>query len=205
MNDCRELIPEYLRFVRGVVDSEDLPLNVSREILQQDRQVSTIRGGITRKVLETLRKAKRERPDAYEKIWKNFGAVLKEGIVSDAKNREQIMKLALFESVSGARVSLEEYVAAMKDGQKSVYYLFGASWEALAASPKLEAFVARGVNVLLLEDPVDEIWVNTVGKFGELSFVSASAEDVDLSELGEAEGNASSATQIGRASCRERV
>ena len=154
--------------------------------------VSTIRGGITRKVLETLRKAKRERPDAYEKIWKNFGAVLKEGIVSDAKNREQIMKLALFESVSGARVSLEEYVAAMKDGQKSVYYLFGASREALAASPKLEAFVARGVNVLLLEDPVDEIWVNTVGKFGELSFVSASAEDVDLSELGEAEGNASS-------------
>ena len=136
MNDCRELIPEYLRFVRGVVDSEDLPLNVSREILQQDRQVSTIRGGITRKVLETLRKAKRERPDAYEKIWKNFGAVLKEGIVSDAKNREQIMKLALFESVSGARVSLEEYVAAMKDGQKSVYYLFGASREALAASPK---------------------------------------------------------------------
>ena len=192
MNDCRELIPEYLRFVRGVVDSEDLPLNVSREILQQDRQVSTIRGGITRKVLETLRKAKRERPDAYEKIWKNFGAVLKEGIVSDAKNREQIMKLALFESVSGARVSLEDYVAAMKDGQKSVYYLFGTSREALAASPKLEAFVARGVNVLLLEDPVDEIWVNTVGKFGELSFVSASAEDVDLSELGEAEGNASS-------------
>ena len=180
MNDCRDLIPEYLRFVKGVVDSEDLPLNVSREILQQDRQTSMIKRSLTRKVLDALKKMKSERSEDYAKFWSTFGIVLKEGLVSDSKNREAILKLALFDSSEGGKTTLEEYVASMKDGQKDIYYLAGGSAEALATSPKLETFRARGIEVLLLGDPVDEIWLAHTPKFGEHAFVSVSSSDIDI-------------------------
>jgi molecular chaperone HtpG len=180
MNDCRDLIPEYLRFVKGVVDSEDLSLNVSRELLQQDRRTAMIKNGVTRKILDSIRRMKDDRTDDYKKFWDIFGVVLKEGIVSDSKNREAIMKLCSFESSGGGRTTLEEYVSSMKDGQKSIYYLSGGGVESLSASPKLEAFRKRGVDVLLLGDPVDEIWVQNAHSFEEHDFVSISSESVEI-------------------------
>ena len=180
MNDCRDLIPEYLRFIKGVVDSEDLSLNVSREILQQDRQTSIIKNSLTRKILDTLRKMKQEKDEDYKKFWQIFGMVLKEGIVSDTKNREQIMKLCLLDSSNGAKTTLEDYVKNMADGQKKIYYITGGSSEQLANSPKLESFKKKGVEVLLLSDAVDEIWVNNARKFEDYDFVSVSSDDIEL-------------------------
>lgn len=180
MNDCEDLIPDYLRFVRGVVDSEDLPLNVSREILQQDRQTEIIKNNLTRKVLESLKNMKEERPDDYKKFWQIFGMVLKEGIVSDAKNRENIMKLCLLESSDGDTITLEQYREAMSDDQKYIYYLAGAPVQVLKDSPKLEAFNKRGIEVLLLGDPIDEVWINAAMSFDGVRFLSAASEEVDL-------------------------
>ena len=125
MNDCRDLMPEYLRFVKGVVDSEDLPLNVSREILQQAPLTSLIKRGLIRKVLDALKKMKSDKPEEYKKFWGMFGEVLKEGIVSDPKNREALMNLALFNSSQSGQTSLDDYVANMKEGQKRIYYITG--------------------------------------------------------------------------------
>jgi molecular chaperone HtpG len=180
MNDCRDLIPEYLRFIKGVVDSEDLSLNVSREILQQDRQASIIKNSITRKILDSLKKMKQEKPGEYEKFWQMFGVVLKEGIISDIKNRDQIMRLSIFDSTKGEKTTLEEYAANMPEYQKHIYYLSGAPVSALASSPKLEAFRAKNIEVLLLGDAVDEIWVNNVRQFEGHEFKSAAAEEIDL-------------------------
>ncbi|MDR1020926.1 MAG: molecular chaperone HtpG [Synergistaceae bacterium] len=180
MNDCRDLIPEYLRFVKGVVDSEDLSLNVSRELLQQDRRTAMIKNSVTRKVLDVLKKMRDDRLDDFRKFWTLFGVVLKEGIISDPKNREALMKLCLLETSDGGRVSLDEYVSSMKPGQKDIFYLSGGTSETLSASPKLEAFRKRGVPVLLLSDPVDELWVPTAGKFADHDFVSISSEDVEI-------------------------
>ncbi len=155
MNDCRELIPEYLRFVKGVVDSEDLSLNVSREILQQDKQTVMIKNSLTRKILDSLRKMKLDRDEDYKKFWQIFGLVLKEGIVSDIKNREQIMKLCLLDSSNGGKTTLEQYVEHMAGGQKKIYYITGGSSENLANSPKLESFKKKNIEVLLLSDAVD--------------------------------------------------
>jgi molecular chaperone HtpG len=180
MSDCRALIPEYLRFVRGVIDSEDLPLNVSREILQQDSMTAMIKRGVARKVLDTLKKMKTDRAEDYKKFWGMFGEVLKEGIVSDIKNRDGIMKLALFTSSLSGQTSLEDYAANMREGQKSIYYIAGGKSDALAASPKLEAFSERGIDVLLLSDPIDEIWISAAHEFGSHRFVSASSADVEI-------------------------
>lgn len=190
MNDCKELIPEYLRFIRGVVDSEDLSLNVSREILQQDRQTVTIKNGLVRKVLDTLKKMKQDRVDEYKKFWQMFGVVLKEGIISDTKNREQIMKLLLLDSSRDEKTTLEQYVSAMREGQKAIYYITGGSAANLKNSPKLEAFKKKDIEVLLLGDPVDEIWVNTAQKFEDHPFVSVSAEDIDLPGMNDKENEA---------------
>ncbi|MDR0616806.1 MAG: molecular chaperone HtpG [Synergistaceae bacterium] len=181
MNDCRDLIPEYLRFIKGVVDSEDLSLNVSRELLQQDRRTALIKSGVTRKVLDVLRKMKEDRPDDFKKFWDMFGAVVKEGIISDAKNREAIMKLCLFDaSESGGRVSLDGYVSLMGESQKGIFFLSGGTSEMLASSPKLEAFRKRGIDVLLLGDPIDELWIQAAGSFGGHDFVSISSEDIEI-------------------------
>jgi molecular chaperone HtpG len=191
MSDCRELIPEYLRFIKGVVDSEDLSLNISREILQQDRQTAMIKSSITRKVLDALKKMKADRSDEYKKFWQIFGMVLKEGIISDTKNREQIMKLCLLDSSKGEKTTLEEYVSRMADGQKNIYYITGGPVKNLEISPKIEGFKKKNIEVLLLGDAVDEIWVNHARKFDEYDFVSVSQEDIALpegSEFGSAEG-----------------
>lgn len=187
MNDCRDLIPEYLRFMKGVVDSEDLSLNVSREILQQDRRTMQIKNGLTRKILDVLKKMKQDKPDEYRTFWNMFGMVLKEGIISDPKNSEQIMKLGLFDSSRGDRTTIEDYVKGMREEQKSIYYLSGAPAASLADSPKLEAFKSRDIQVLLLGDPVDEVWVNAVRKFEDLPFVSISVENLEIP--GEAESD----------------
>lgn len=187
MSDCRDLIPEYLRFLKGVVDSEDLSLNVSREILQQDRQTAMIKNSLTRKVLDALKKMSQDKPDDYKKFWQIFGIVLKEGIVSDTKNREQLMKLCMLDSSKGEKTTLEEYVSRMVDGQKNIYYLAGGAVKSLADSPKLEGFKKKNIEVLLLGDAVDEIWVNNARKFGDFDFVSVSAEDIEIPEGTDAE------------------
>ncbi|MDR1650543.1 MAG: molecular chaperone HtpG, partial [Synergistaceae bacterium] len=180
MNDCKDVIPEYMRFLKGVVDSEDLPLNISREILQQDRQTAMIKRGVVRKVLDSLKKMKSDRPEDFAKFWSMFGEVVKEGIVSDPKNRDAILKLALFSGSKSGRTSLEDYAAKMADGQKSIYYLTGGRGETLSASPKLEAFTDRGIDVLLLNDPIDEIWLSSFHEFDSHPFVSVSAENVEI-------------------------
>ncbi|MDO4560951.1 MAG: molecular chaperone HtpG [bacterium] len=182
MNDCKELIPEYMRFIKGVVDSEDLSLNVSREMLQQDRQTAQIKNSLVKKLLDTLRKMQKDQPDSYSKFWQTFGVVLKEGIISDLRHREEIMKLCLFDVSEGDRTTLEDYLINMPAGQDKIYYLAGSSLKNLKNSPKLEAFKKKGIKVLLLGDPVDEIWVNHARKFDKYDFVSAAAEDLMLPE-----------------------
>lgn len=180
MNDCKELIPEYMRFVKGVVDSEDLSLNVSREMLQQDRQTVQIKNSLTKKILDVLAKMKKDKPEEFGKFWQIFGVVVKEGIISDSRHREEIMKLCTFETSEGEKTSLEEYVINMPAGQDRIYYLTGSSLVNLRNSPKLEAFKKKNIKVLLLSDPVDEIWVNNVRKFDKYDFASASAENLEL-------------------------
>lgn len=182
MSDCRDLIPEYLRFIKGVVDSEDLSLNVSREILQQDRQAALIKNGLTRKVLDSLKKMKQDKEDEYKKFWQMFGIVLKEGIISDNKNRESLLKLCLLNSSNGGETTLEQYLASMPDGQKDIYYITGAGIDNLKNSPKLETFKKKNLEVLLLSDAVDEIWVNAVQAFDGHQFTSISAENLALPE-----------------------
>ena len=180
MSDCKELMPEYLRFVKGVVDSENLPLNISREILQQDRTTAVIKKSLTHKILDALKKMKNDEREKYDKFWKIFGVVLKEGIISDFRNRETILELSLFDSSKGGETTLEEYVSKMVKDQKKIYYITGADRERLANSPKLEAFKKRDIEVLLLGDTVDEVWVNSVPKYKEFDLLSISAENVEL-------------------------
>lgn len=171
MHDCKELIPEYLRFVRGVVDSEDLSLNISREILQQNRQIQVIRRAATRKIIDTIRAMRTEEPEKFAAFWKEFGRVVKEGIFQDDKNREAILGLCVFRSTHGDEpVALDDYIGRMKEGQEKIFYLTGESPAALAASPHLEAFRAKGYEVLLLGDPVDTVWTQATFGYKEKEF-----------------------------------
>ncbi|MCR5336902.1 MAG: molecular chaperone HtpG [Synergistes sp.] len=185
MNDCKELIPQYLRFIKGVVDSEDLSLNVSREMLQQDKMTAQIKSSLTKKILDTLAKMKKDDSEKYAKFWQTFGVVLKEGIVSDLRRREELIRLCVFEGSDGKKTSVEDYIVNMPAGQDKIYYITGSSLANLQNSPKLEAFKKKGVNVLLLSDPVDEIWVNHALKYDKYDFVSVSAEDVKLPDGGD--------------------
>ncbi|MBN1883307.1 MAG: molecular chaperone HtpG [Deltaproteobacteria bacterium] len=189
MNDFTDLIPDYLRFVRGVVDSEDLPLNISREILQQDRRVTQIRNRLTSKILDTLTDMKRDDQETYRKFWGEFGRLLKEGIFRDRERQEKILEISLFSSTHDAEqpTDLQSYVDRMKKDQDAVYYLTGADPAQLADSPHLEVFKKRGIEVLLLSDPVDEVWVQAVSTFSEKPFVSVGAGEVDLGDEGEKE------------------
>lgn len=160
-DNCEHLIPDYLRFVKGVVDSSDLPLNVSREILQEDVQIKRIEKNLVGKVLATLAETREKEPEGYLAFYKEFGPVLKEGIHFDHANRDKLQELVLFESTAtqqGEYVSLKEYVARMPEGQKEIYYITGTAREALEQSPHLEIFRKKGYEVLFLTDPVDE-WV----------------------------------------------
>ncbi len=167
MDDCDHLMPRYLRFVKGVVDAQDLSLNVSREILQQDRQIAAIRRRITKKVLATIENLQSERPEDYGTLWTQFGRVLKEGLMSDLDNQDALLRISPFASTHGDAefTTLAEYVERMKDGQEQIFYATGESREQVLRSPHLEAFQAKGYEVLLLTDPVDEVWVGSVAEF----------------------------------------
>lgn len=183
MDDCKELIPSYLRFVKGVVDASDLSLNVSREILQKDRQIQLIRKRLVRKVLDTLKETLDEKRDDYRKFWLEFGRVVKEGIYHDAKMRDKILGLSLFRTTKTEKdelITLDEYIERMAEGQDTIYYLTGDARESLAQSPHLEAFKKEGIEVLLLTDSVDEVWISSVGEYSEKSFVSAAESGLEI-------------------------
>lgn len=180
MGDCDELVPEYLRFVKGVVDAQDLSLNVSREILQQDRQIKVIRRSLTKKVLSAIKDLQANRPDDYATFWTQFGRAFKEGLLSDIDNRDTLLKLSSFASTLNDSTTLTDYVGRMKDDQEQIFYATGESRQLLENSPHLEAFKAKGYEVLLLTDPVDEVWVESVPEFDGKALQSVAKGEVDL-------------------------
>lgn len=182
MGDCDQLMPEYLRFIKGVVDAADMSLNVSREILQQDRQINAIRRRLTKKVLSTIKELQSQRPEDYRTFWTEFGRVVKEGLLSDFDNQETLLAISSFASThsDSEPTTLAEYVERMKDGQEQIFYATGESRQQLLKSPHLEAFKAKGYEVLLLTDPVDEVWVNTVADFAGKPLQSTAKGEVDL-------------------------
>jgi len=184
IDNCDKLLPPYLRFMRGIVDSEDLPLNVSREMLQEHGTLSAIRRQLTRKVFKLLADIASERPDDYIKVWDNFGAVLKEGLHTDHSQQEEIMNLLRFRSShsDGKLVSLADYVASMPEGQEAIYYITGESLEAVARSPHLEACHARGYQVLFMTDPIDEWVVQDLPNFKDKPLRSVTQGDLDIPE-----------------------
>jgi molecular chaperone HtpG len=167
MSDARELVPEYLRFIRGVVDSEDLPLNVSREILQNNRQVRVIRKNLVKKILGALKNLREEDPEKFKTFWNEFGKVFKEGIYRDTENQETLLQLCLFPSTHSATepATLDEYIERMPEEQGTLYYLTGESRKAIEDSPHLEKLKDKGYEALLLTDPVDEIWVQSTFEY----------------------------------------
>ncbi|MEQ5775369.1 molecular chaperone HtpG [Thalassospira sp. NFXS8] len=179
-----ELLPPWLRFVSGVVDSQDLPLNVSREMLQDHPLLTKIKNGLTKKLLSELESSAKKDTEGYNTFWEAFGSVVKEGLYEDYTNRDRILKLARFKSskVDGW-TSLEDYVSRMKEGQKAIYYISGEDVDALRRSPQLEGFDAKGVEVLLLTDPVDEFWMPSVGQFDEKDFKSVTRGGADLNDV----------------------
>ncbi len=182
MSDCDQLMPQYLRFVKGVVDAQDMSLNVSREILQQDRQIKAIRRRLTKKVLSTVKDMQSERQDDYRTFWTQFGRVLKEGLLSDFDNQDTLLRISSFASTHSEQdpTTLAEYVGRMKEGQEKIFYATGESRQQLLKSPHLEAFKARGYEVLLLTDPVDEVWVGMVTEFDGKPLQSVARGEVDL-------------------------
>src|SRR5437868_4250668 len=183
-DEATDLLPPYLRFLRGIVDSEDLPLNISREMLQSNPMAARIRQQLTRRVLTELAKKASEAPDEYSRFWDNFGAVLKEGLYEDRDQRDELLGLARFRSTARDRlVSLDEYIAAMRPGQDAIYTIHGDSLEVIKKSPQLEGFHARGVEVLLMTDPIDEFWVAAIGAYKEKPFKSATRGGVDLDKI----------------------
>ncbi|MBS4729942.1 molecular chaperone HtpG [Mycobacterium sp. SM1] len=182
MGDCEQLMPRYLRFVKGVVDAEDMSLNVSREMLQQDRQVTAIRRRLTKKVLLTIQELQSQRPEDYRTLWTQFGPALKEGLISDFDNRDTLLRICSFASTHSDEqpTTLAEYVERMKDGQQQIFYATGQSREQLLNAPHLEAFRAKGYEVLLLTDPVDEIWTGSVSEFDGKPLQSVAKGEVDL-------------------------
>jgi molecular chaperone HtpG len=184
-DDCQELLPPWLRFVRGVIDSEDLPLNVSREMLQSNPMLARIRGQIVKRVLAELQKKAKDAPEEYAKFWENFGAVVKEGLYEDRDERDQLLPLVRFRSTAmEGMVSLEDYTARMKPGQDAIYTIAGDNFDLLKKSPQLEGFRAKGVEVLLLTDPVDEFWVPAIGKYKDWALKSATRGGADLAKIG---------------------
>lgn len=191
MNDCKELLPTYLRFVKGVVDSEDLPLNVSREILQQNSVLNKIQKSSTKKVLSLLEDLARKNPDDYKKFWKEFGMVMKEGFHMNWDHLEELKNLVRFSSNKSKDEndyrSLEDYVKDMKEGQKEIYYITGESYNAVKASPHLEALVAKGLEVLFMVDPIDE-WVSqSLSEYQEKKLKNITKGELDLGDLSKEE------------------
>ncbi len=185
MDHCEAMLPTYLRFVKGVVESSDLPLNVSREILQDNRTVTVIKKNITKKVLETLAEMKKNDAEAYGEFYEEFGRILKEGIHHDYERRETIADLLLFESTkteAGKKITLDEYVGRMPEDQKEIYYITGSDRASAESSPYLEVFKEKDIEVLIMTDDFDDIIISGLGVYKEKPFQSAIKGDLDLGE-----------------------
>jgi len=183
MDHCEDLLPPYLRFVKGVVESADLPLNVSRELLQHNRMVAQIKKSITKKVLDTLAEMKQESAESYASFYEQFGRILKEGIHHDFERKDAIADLLLFESTRtepGKKITLKEYVERMRDGQEALYYITGTDRAAAESSPYLEAFKEKDYEVLIMTDEFDDIIISRLGTYADKPFQSAIKGDLDL-------------------------
>lgn len=187
MDDAEKLLPNYLRFVRGVIDSQDLPLNVSREILQSSRDIDAIRSGSTKKILSVLEDIAKNEPEKYAELWNEFGPVIKEGVIEDHANKERVAKLCRFASThnndNAKTISLDDYVSRMKDGQDKIYYITAESYNAAKNSPHLEVFKQKGIEVLLLTDRVDEWVAGHLFEFDGKSLLSVAKGKLDLGKL----------------------
>ncbi|KIZ47622.1 MULTISPECIES: molecular chaperone HtpG [Rhodopseudomonas] len=180
ITDDADLLPPYLRFIRGVIDSEDLPLNLSREMLQNNPQLAQIRKAVTGKVIGEFESLREKEPETFAKIWDAFGPVIKEGIYEDFERREKLLALATFTTTAGDNRSLKQYVEALKENQTEIYYLVGDSIERLKSNPKLESATARGIEVLLLTDPVDAFWTSAPLDFAGKPLKSLSQGDLNF-------------------------
>ena len=183
--EAEGLVPAWLRFLRGVVDSEDLPLNISREILQDNPMMVRMRKAIVKRVLNELGKKAEKKPEEYKSFWDNFGSVIKEGLYEDTENREAILKIARFNSTADSEkiISLSDYVGRMKQGQEAIYYISGEELEQVRQSPQLEGFSAKGIEVLLVTDAVDDFWIPALGEFENKPFKSATRAGADLEKV----------------------
>jgi len=184
-DECKDLVPDYLRFLKGVVDSSDLPLNVSRELLQDNAQIRKMQKAITRKTLSELKKMKEKEPETYAKFSLEFGKIFKEGIHMDHENKEKIKGLVMYETMNneaGKLVGLQEYVDAMPPAQKDIYYITGESRKAVENSSALELFRSQGFDVLFMIDPIDEWIMPSMGQFAKFQFKSATKGDIELDE-----------------------
>ncbi|MEH6475018.1 MAG: molecular chaperone HtpG [Sneathiella sp.] len=183
-DDCEELIPAYLRFLKGIVDSEDLPLNVSREMLQNNPVLRKIRTGLVKRVIGEIEKRSKADAEGFHKFWDNFGAVLKEGIYEDMEQGDRILKLSVFKSTaSDSYTDLAAYAERMKDGQDNIYYITGDNEDAIKKSPQLEGFRAKGIEVLLLSDPVDSFWLSRQTAFDGKNFKSVTQGSAELDKM----------------------
>jgi len=187
MDDNEKLLPPYLRFIRGIIDSNDLPLNISREILQHNKQIDTIRAGTVKKILGALENMAKNEPDKYATFWKEFGRVIKEGVVDDQNNKQRITKLLRFSTTHDDNptpaISLEDYVSRMKEGQEKIYYITTDSFSSAKNSPHLEIFRKKGIEVLLLSDQIDE-WLGThLNEFDGKSLQSVTKGELNLGDL----------------------
>ena len=189
MDDCEALMPHYLRFVKGVVDAHDLSLNVSRELLQHDRQIQGVRRRLIKKVLGAIKDMQAKDAERYSKVWAQFGRALKEGLLEDPDNTEVLLELVSAASTHDPEktTTLREYVERMKDGQDTIYYLIGESRAMVENSPHMEAFAAKGYEVLILTDPIDEVWVDQVPAFDGHRLQSIAKGQVDLDETADGE------------------
>ena len=178
-----DLIPNYLRFIRGVVDSEDLPLNISRETLQHNLVLEKIKLSIIQKVINELKKKKEELIEDYLKFWNNFGSVLKEGLCESGFDHEKLLEICMFRSsIHNRLISLDEYISNFKEGQKTIYYLSGDNVDKLLSSPQIEGFLNKGIDVLLFTDPVDNFWVNNYIKYKDYDIKSVTRSNIDLEQ-----------------------
>ena len=185
IEDCRDLLPDWLRFIKGVVDSEDLSLNVSREMLQQDRQMRAIKRFLVKKILDTFADMKKERPDKYRTLLDEYNAALKEGLTTFGEHRDRLLDLVSFTSSVDTKkpTFLSEYVERMKPAQEAIYYLTGPSLSVVESSPHVEAFKAKGIEVLYLTDPVDEFWVQNDLRYKDKPMRNVGKGEIDLTPI----------------------
>ncbi|HEY7765862.1 MAG TPA: molecular chaperone HtpG, partial [Aestuariivirgaceae bacterium] len=195
ITDDAEILPAYLRFVRGVIDSEDMPLNISREMLQDNPTVARIRKAVTNRVLSELKKCAEGEAEKFAKIWKAFGAVLKEGLYEDMERRDQLYEIVRFETSKGSMASLKDYASRMKPQQTAIYYLTAEDASKVKASPQLEGYLARDIEVLLLTDPVDSFWVRTSLGYEGKPFKSVTQGAADLEGIPLADGSSKPQSQ----------